>query len=67
MSLDALCLHEELLLLALKDDEGTVAGGTMYQYAIGGALIAELVMAERVTVVKDSKRRRLRVLDHHRP
>lgn len=63
MTSDALCLHEELMLLALRDDEGTVAGGTMYQYAIGGGLIAELVMAQRVTVLKDPKRQLLRVLD----
>ena len=60
---EALSLHEELMLLTFKDDEGTVAAGAMYQHAIGGALIAELVMAQRVTVQQDSKRHVLRVVD----
>ncbi len=60
---EALSLCEELMLLTFKDDEGTVAGGAMYQYAIGGALIAELIMAQRVTVERDSKHDVLRVVD----
>lgn len=32
-----LYLHEEIMLLALRDKEGTVASGTMYNFAIGGA------------------------------
>lgn len=60
---EALSLYEELMLLTFKDDEGTVAAGAMYQYAIGGALIAELVMAQRITIQQDSKRHLLRVVD----
>lgn len=60
---EALALYEELMLLTFKDKEGTVAGGAMYQYAIGGALIAELVMSERVTIRKDAKRHFLSVVD----
>jgi hypothetical protein len=41
--------HEELLLLALKDKEGTVYGGAaMYAYAMAGGIIAELVLANRI-------------------
>ena len=42
----SLFLHEEILLLALRDEEGTIAGA-MYQYAIGGALLAELLLQTR--------------------
>ena len=40
---NTLLLHEEIMLLALRDEEGTVVSGTMYQYAIGGAILADLL------------------------
>ncbi len=43
-------LHEEILLLALRDEKGTVASGTMFKYAIGGGILAELLLNKRVTV-----------------
>ena len=46
----ALFLHEEVMLLALRDKEGTIASGSMYQYAIGGAVLAELLLHDRVEV-----------------
>jgi Golgi phosphoprotein 3 len=45
-----LYLHEEILLLALRDQEGTIASGSMYAYAIGGAILAELLLAKRIAV-----------------
>jgi len=63
MSTDSLFLHEELMLLAFKDEEGTLVGGTMYSYAIGGAAIADLVMAERIRIEDDPKRPFLDVVD----
>ncbi len=41
----ALPLHEEVALLALKNDRGTVAGGVMYAQAAGGAILAELLLS----------------------
>ncbi|MCK4998709.1 MAG: GPP34 family phosphoprotein [Anaerohalosphaera sp.] len=53
-----LYLHEEVLLLALKDDEGTVEGkASMYGYAIGGALLAELLLHKRIAI--DEGKRKL--------
>jgi hypothetical protein len=52
-------LHEELMLLALKDREGTVLGGTMYSYAIGGAVLAELLMGEWVRLETRKKKQRV--------
>jgi len=43
-----LSLPEELMLLALRDEEGTIEMGSMYQYAIGGAVLAELLMRDRL-------------------
>ncbi len=33
----SLYLHEGIMLLALRDKEGTISSGTMYNFAIGGA------------------------------
>jgi len=54
---NTLFLHEEILLLALRDEEGTIASGTMYQYAIGAALLAELLLSKRVEVEQTGKRK----------
>ena len=48
-------LHEEVLLLALRNDKGTVAGGVMYQQAAGGALLAELILEKRLGTVTEGR------------
>jgi hypothetical protein len=51
-------LHEEILLLALKDDTGKVdwkAG--MFQFVMSGAVLAELLLEERITLSQDKKKR----------
>ncbi len=58
---DKLHLYEEILLLALRDEEGTIASGTMYQYAIGGSVLAELLLSERITVEEKHKRKVIRI------
>ena len=45
-----LFLHEEIMILAMRDEEGTIASGTMYQYAIGAAVLAELLLNKRIAV-----------------
>lgn len=57
MTASRLTLHEELMLLALRDREGTVFGGTMYPYGIAGAVIAELALEERIDVAADRRNR----------
>lgn len=47
---DDLRLHEKILLLALKDDKGTPAG-SMYTYAMAGAILSELLLEGRVRAV----------------
>ena len=46
----SLHLHEEILLLALRDREGTIAASDAYRFAVGGAILAELLLGERIAV-----------------
>jgi Golgi phosphoprotein 3 len=59
---DSLHLHEEIMLLALRDKEGTVFSGTMYNFAIGGAILAELLMEKRIDVEAVKKKTFARVV-----
>lgn len=56
-----LFLHEEILLLALRDEEGTTVCGSNYLLAMGGAIAAELWMAQRIGI--DAGRKKLVDLD----
>jgi hypothetical protein len=60
---DQLFFHEEIMLMALRDKKGTVASGTAYQYAIGGAVLAELLLNDRVVVDEEKKKKFLRLTD----
>ena len=53
----SLFLHEEVMLLALRDEEGTIASGTMYQYAIGAAILAELLLNRRIAIDESRKKK----------
>jgi hypothetical protein len=44
-------LHEEVLLLALREDKGTIEMGAWYSQAVGGAVVAELLLEGRVHLV----------------
>lgn len=50
-----LLLHEEIVLLALRDDKGTFSGSYCI-YAIAGAMISELLLQERIAVNDDRNR-----------
>ncbi len=52
-------LYEEIMLLALRDKEGTVASGAMYNYAVGGAILAELLLNGRVGIDEPRPRKKL--------
>jgi Golgi phosphoprotein 3 len=55
---EKLFLHEEITLLALRDKEGTFQIGATYDYAVGGAVLAELLLSGRI-VVEETGRRKL--------
>ena len=59
---ESLRLHGGIMLLVLRDREGTVVSGTMYSYAMGGAVLAELLMEKRIDVEVVKKNRYARVL-----
>ena len=60
---DDLFLYEEIMLLALKDEEGTIASGAMYQYAVGGAMIAELLLRQRIKIDQSKKKKLVSVIN----
>lgn len=48
--------HEQLMLLALRDEEGTLESkASMHSYALGGALLAELSAHGRISI-EDTKK-----------
>lgn len=55
--LNQLFLYEEIMLLALKDEEGTIASGTNYQYALAGSVLAELLLEEKISVEEQKKKK----------
>ena len=53
-----LSLPEEVLLLALHDEKGTTGmNSSMYPYAVGGAVLAELVLRGRVRLEESRKKK----------
>lgn len=50
-----LYLHEEIMLLVLSDKLGTPEFGAMYAQAMGGGILAELVMTGRVEIEEGSR------------
>lgn len=52
-------LHEEVLLLALKDEKGT-PHSSQYGFALGGALLAELLLEERLELSEKPRRKPLK-------
>ncbi len=52
---DELFLHEELMLLSLRDREGTIETGAWYHQAVAGAILAELLVRRRIHVGQEKK------------
>jgi hypothetical protein len=60
---DRLDLHHELALLALKNEEGVPAFGSNFTPGLAGAMLAELLLRERIEVEEDRKRSFLKLRD----
>lgn len=58
-----LALYEEILLLALRDREGTVPAATQCQMALGGAILAELLLCRRIEIDLDKRSHRVTLKD----
>lgn len=52
-------LHEELLMLSLRDKEGTFASTGILDFAIGGALLSELLLLGKIEIDEVKKRKKL--------
>jgi len=60
---NGLKLYEELVLLGLKDEKGTFVTSTTLLYAIGGAVISELLMQERIKLELVKKNNYVKIID----
>lgn len=56
-------LYEEVMLLALRDKEGTVHFGALVQYGVAAACVAELLLDRRIAVEADAKKPLVDVVD----
>ncbi|MCP4093349.1 MAG: GPP34 family phosphoprotein [Planctomycetes bacterium] len=56
-------LYEEYLLLALRDDTGTPETGVSLGFGLSGALLADLLLLERVEVEQEGKKSFLKLID----
>lgn len=55
-------LYEELMLLALRDEEGTFAADDMaFAYTLGGAVLSELLLLEVITLEPVKKKKMVRL------
>ena len=64
---NGLHLYEEVMLLALRDREGTIASGAMYNYAVGGAILAELLLEQRLRIEEPRRKKKLVTLANETP
>ena len=49
---EKLGLHHDVMLLAIRDDDGTFGGG-LYLYSVAGAMVSELLMQQRIVAGQD--------------
>ncbi len=57
-------LHHELLLIALRDETGTPESrASSLEIALGGALLAELLLSGRISIAEDTKKKLVELAD----
>jgi Golgi phosphoprotein 3 len=63
-----LYFYEQIMLLALRDKEGTVAADdTSFLYTLGGSLLAELILEQKISIDQVRKKKKLVNLDSSAP
>ena len=62
-SLTNLFLHEQILLLALRDEKGTIDMGVEIQYPLAGAIAAELLLNHKIKVDESKRRKLINLID----
>ncbi len=55
-------LYEEIMLIVLRDEKGTIAAST-YPYALAGAMLAELVLEKRIEIEVVKKKKFAKVVN----
>jgi hypothetical protein len=60
---NSLHIYEEILLLAFRDKEGTIVSSVQYQYAIAGAILAELLLLKRIMFDRSAKKNYINLID----
>ena len=56
-------VYQQLLLLLLKDKEGTVFSGIFYQQALAGAMIADLLLSRHIDITKIRRSRLINLIN----
>ena len=56
-------LYEEIMLLALRDQEGTVPMDSNYKYPVAGAIISELLLSKHIGIDRVKKKKFLKVFN----
>lgn len=60
----SLRLYEEILLLALRDEKGSIHFGINYQFALAGAIVAELILTEKITILDEKKKKFVKAISY---
>lgn len=55
-------IYQQLLLLLLKDEEGTLFAGVFYQQALAGAFMADLLLSKHVEIEEKGRSKRLKLI-----
>ncbi len=55
-------LHEEIMLLSLKDEKGTMTSSETLPYILGAAALAELLLEQRIGIGEPRKKKLVEVL-----
>ncbi len=61
--MENLFFYEEIMLLALRDKEGTIASGAMYSFALSGAIMAELLLQNRIKIDETRRNNIIELVD----
>jgi len=56
-------IYEEILLLALRDKKGTMLFGINYQQALAGAILAELLLKNKIEIEASGKRKFVKLVN----
>ena len=56
-------IYQQLLLLLLKDEKGTIFSGVFYQQALAGTFIADLLLTGHIEITEQRKSKRIKLLN----